>query len=140
LLVNFQQMLVDRVEVQRDSSGAALLDARGQPRLAPAPDGKEVVLQYLTGGPVSRIRPHTNRPTPSLAPGESATFSYRFPKSETGVPARVAVRVLFRSMPPYFLRALAAGQRPGDGKNLAELVTNLEVLEMARAESELTGI
>ena len=138
LLVNFQQMLLDRTEVARDRTGAVLLDARGEPRLLPLPDGREAVLQHLTGGSMSRTRPHTGQPTTSLSPGASATFAYRFPPSSRE-PVRVSVRLLFRTMPPYFLKALAAEQRTGDGPNLGPLVTNLEVIEMAAATAELAG-
>jgi hypothetical protein len=138
LLVNFQQMLLDRTEVARDRTGAVLLDARGEPRLLPLPDGRETVLQHLTGGSMSRTRPHTGQPTTSLSPGASATFAYRFPPSSRE-PVRVSVRLLFRTMPPYFLKALAAEQRTADGPNLGPLVTNLEVIEMAAATAELAG-
>jgi hypothetical protein len=140
LLVNFQQMLLDRTEVARDASGNALLDARGEPRLARLPDGKEAVIQHLTGGPVSRIRPHTGRPTPTLAPGERAVFPFRFTlPSGARTAARVDVRLLFRTLPPYFLRALASEQLPQDGENLNRFVTNLEITEMATASAAVAG-
>ena len=102
------------------------------------PDGREAVLQHLTGGSMSRIRPHSGQPTSSLSPGASATFAYRFPSS-VREPARASVRLLFRTMPPYFLKALAAEQRSGDGPNLGPLVTNLEVTEMAAISTELAS-
>jgi hypothetical protein len=48
------------------------------------------------------------------------------------------VRLLFRALPPYFMRALSKSQTAADGQNLATLVSNLEINEMARVEAPLT--
>lgn len=140
LLVNFQQMLVDRVEPARDAAKRPLLDARGQPKLARVAGASEVVLQHLTGGSVPRIRPHTRTPIPTLAPAEKAVFPYGVSLPAGSRPAKLSVRLLFRTMPPYFLRALAAGQRPGDGPDLRPFVANLEIIEMVRLDTELTDL
>jgi hypothetical protein len=40
------------------------------------------------------------------------------------------VRLLFRNLPPYFLRALAEGQPANEEPKLAPLIMNLRVAEM----------
>lgn len=136
-LVSFQQMLMDKIEVLRDEKGVVQLDLRNQPKLKPAPGAKEAIVQFLTGGPVPRVRPLTGKPTPPLVVGEKRDFPYTFE-----LPAgaeRVRVRLLFRAVPPYFMRALAKTQTPSDGLNLNQLLPNLEINEMARVEATLSG-
>jgi hypothetical protein len=97
-LVSFQQMLVDNIELLRDPAGTVQLDARGEPKLRRAPGSKEAIVQFLTGGPVPRVRPATGKPTPPLLIGEQRSFSYSF-DVQPGT-ARLRVRLLFRAMPP----------------------------------------
>lgn len=137
-LVSFQQMLVDRIEPLRDASGVTLLDSRKQPRLKAAAGAKEVVVQFLTGGPVPRVRPATGEPTPPLIAGEQRAFPYTFALASGGAAQRVRVRLLFRATPPYFVRALAKSQTAADGPNLTAFVDNLEINELARIEATLT--
>jgi hypothetical protein len=136
-LVTFQQMLVDKVEPLRDATAKILLDRRGQPLLRRAPGGREVAIQYLTGGPVTRQRASTGEPMPPLVAGETRTIAYRLSLGGER-PAALRVRLLFRALPPYFLRALAERQQPGDGPNLLPLVANVEVDEMIAIEAKLT--
>jgi hypothetical protein len=124
LLVNFQQMLFDFTEPKHDASGALVLDRRGEPLLERAPNGRESVIQYLTAGAVPRVRPFDHKPTAALFAGESHDFPYRFPVSSGTLAKSVRIRLMFRSSPPYFLRALG----------VATLVDNLELSEMARLE------
>ncbi len=137
-LVSFQQMLVDNVELLRDAGGNVLLDGRSQPRLKRAPGSKEVVVQHLTSGAVPRVRPSTGKPTPPLLAGEERSFPYTFALPSGTTAARVRARLLFRALPPYFLRALAKTQTASDGPPLNDLLPNLEINEMARAEAVLT--
>jgi hypothetical protein len=124
LLVNFQQMLVDVAQPKQGLAGAALLDRRGEPLLERAPNGHEVVIQYLTSGATPRVRPFDHKPVAALGAGESHDFPYRFALG-AGITARsLRVRLLFRVSPPYFLRALG----------VQRLVDSLEVSEMARLE------
>lgn len=136
-LVNFQQQLLDKIELLRDASGKTLLDLRQQPRLRAAPGSKEVVVQYLTGGPVSRVRPSTGQPTPPLSVGERRSFPYVFDVPAGSGAQRLRARLLFRAVPPYFLRALGKTQTPADGPSLTPLVQNLEINEMSRVEAVL---
>lgn len=137
-LVSFQQMLVDRVELLRDAGGVVQLDARGEPRLRRASGSREAVVQFLTGGAVPRVRPSTGVPTPPLAAGEERRFPYEFQLAAGARPERLRVRLLFRAVPPYFMRALADSQTPADGPSLLGFVGNLEINELARLEAVLT--
>lgn len=136
-LVSFQQQLLDKIELLRSPSGAVQLDLRQQPRLRAAPGSKEVVVQHLTGGPVSRVRPSTGLPTPPLVVGEQRSFPYVFDLPPGAGAQRIQARLLFRAVPPYFLRALAKTQTPADGPALGPLVQNLEINEMSRVEAVL---
>jgi hypothetical protein len=136
-LVNFQQMLLDKVELLRDGNGVVQLDLRREPKLRAAPGAKEAVVQFLTGGPVPRVRPSTGKPNPPLIVGEQRSFPYSFDVPAASGAQRVRVRLLFRAVPPYFLRALAKTQTPSDGPSLNGLVGNLEINEMARLEAAL---
>lgn len=138
-LVSFQQMLLDKIELLRDNSGVVQLDARNQPKLRAAPGSKEVVVQYLTSGPVPRVRPSTGKPTPPLVVGEQRSFPYVFDLPAGSGAERIRVRLLFRADPPYFLRALGKTQTAQDGQNLAGVVQNLEINEMSRVETALTS-
>jgi len=136
-LVSFQQMLMDKIELLRDSNGVVQKDLRNEPKLRPAPGAKEAVVQFLTGGPVPRVRPSTGKPTPPLIVGEQRAFPYVFDLPATAGAEKVRVRLLFRAAPPYFLRALAKTQTPADGPSLNGVVQNLEINEMARLEAPL---
>ena len=136
-LVNFQQQLLDRVAIARDASGNTKLGVRGENLLEAAPGAKEIVIQYLTAGPVPRLRPATKKPTVPLVPGESASFPYTFTFAQEQTPARLTVRLLMRVAPPYFLRALAAGQPPNEKPRVDAFVNALEAMEMARVDVDL---
>jgi len=136
-LVNFQQMLLDKIEVARDEQGAIRTGLRGERLLARPPGAKEAVIQELAGGPVPRVRKATGKPTVPLAPGESATFPYRLAVPDGSVPARLTVRLLFRVASPYFLRALGRDQPPNETPRLESLVNELVVTEMAKVSAEL---
>jgi hypothetical protein len=131
-------MLVDQIELLRDPSGTVQLDLRGEPRLKRAVGSKEAIVQSLTGGPVPRVRPSTGKPTAPLIVGEERSFPYSFDLPGAASPERVRVRLLFRAVPPYFLRALAKSQTAADGPNLNGFLGNLEINEMARVETALT--
>jgi hypothetical protein len=129
LLVNFQQKLLDRVTVDRDPSGAPRLDARGETRAVAAPGAKEAWLQHLTAGAVPRVRPVDGAVLSPMAPDETRRFVYRVPLGGARH-VTASVRLLFRSLAPYMLRALGAGQAPEEVQ-LAPLCENLQVTEMA---------
>jgi hypothetical protein len=136
-LLNFQQMLVDKVDIARDTNGAALLGSRGENLLVRGAGAKECVIQHLSSGPVPRVRPTTGKSTPPLAPGETGTYPYNFDIGASAVPKRVEARLLFRVAPPYFLRALAKDQPPSEIPKLDTFVSALEVTEMAKIVIDL---
>ncbi len=126
LLVNFQQLLLDLSQVKHAADGSAALDRRGEALLERAPGGVETAIQHLTSGAIPRVRPFDHKPTPPLAAGEAHSFPYTFALSGAA-PQAVRIRLLFRSSPPYFLRALGVPALSG----------GLEVTEMARLEVPL---
>ncbi|HET9956138.1 MAG TPA: multiheme c-type cytochrome [Polyangiaceae bacterium] len=122
-LVNFQQLLLDRIEFTRDGGGRAVVTR--------PPGAVEVVVQHLTSGSVPRVRPFDRRPTPPLSPGESRTFDFSLELPSGTTPAQLRARLLFRAVPPYFLRALEAQQQPEDGPPLSRWIDQIEIVEMA---------
>lgn len=128
-LVSFQQKLVNAVELARDSLGNVVKDQLGQPLIKETAGSREVLLQLLPGGVVARKRPVDGTTLGLLRPFEKRTFAYTL--ATNGATARrVAVRLLFRNTPPYFVKGLAA-EEPQDVPQLDTLVNNLEVIEMA---------
>jgi hypothetical protein len=136
-LVNFQQMLMTKIEVARDEGGAIRTGLRGERLLTRATGAKEAVLQELDGGPVPRVRKATGKPTVPLSPGESATFPYRIAVPQGREPTRLEVRLLFRVASPYFLRALGREQPPNEQPKLESLVGELVVTEMGKVAQSL---
>jgi cytochrome c554/c'-like protein len=127
-LVHFQQKLVDRVERVR-VNGEIVRDALDQPVLEAAPGGREVLVQFLKGGVVARRRPIDGATLGLLRPLEARSFAYDLPTN--GATTRsLSVRLLFRSVAPYFVRGLAADPTK-DVPGLETLDQNLEVVEMA---------
>jgi hypothetical protein len=127
LLVNFQQMLLDVAQIKHGADGGPVLDRRGEALLERAPGGVETAIQHLTSGAIPRVRPFDHKPTQALSAGDAHAFPYSFALGAGGAPKGLRVRLLFRTNPPYFLRALG----------LAALTDNLEVTEMARLETAL---
>ncbi len=136
-LVNFQQQLIDKIEVLRGPDGVVRTDDRGQNLLQKAPDGKETWIQWVTAGPVARVRPFDKKPTTTLFPGEERKFRYALPVAKNAAGGRVSVRLLFRPTPPYFVRALGAHQPPDEVPKVAPLVANIIATEMQKAEATL---
>lgn len=128
-LVLFQQRLVDRVEPARDAAGDIVVRA--------APGAREVIVQHLDGGVVPRSRGSDGTPLSPLAAGERRSFRYTLTVPAGARPTRVEARLLFRALPPYFLRALAATQLPSDGPRVDRFIENLEIAVMASASASL---
>lgn len=128
-LVSFQQKLVDRIDVERGRDGQPKLDARGDTKPIAAKGAKEAWIQHLTAGAVPRVRPRDGAVLSPLAPEETRSFGYAAPVGDAKR-VTLSVRLLFRSLAPYMLRAIGAGQKPEE-KQLAPLVENLQVVEMA---------
>ena len=135
LLVNFQTILLDDVEPAKAADGRVELDELGHAKLAPAAGARETFLQHFTGGAVARTRGFDNKTVPPLDPGEERSFSYRF---EIGIGSEavreIRVRLLFRALAPYFLRALGKSQ-PASEPAVAPLVENLRIDELAKVSA-----
>jgi Cytochrome c554 and c-prime len=136
-LVSFQQKLVDRIDVVRESDGSPRLDAQGETRAVAAAGAKETWLQHLTAGAVPRVRPSDGTVLAPIVPDETRRLVYRVPVGDTRR-VGVSVRLLFRSLAPYMIRALGAGQAAGEVP-LAPLVENLQVVEMAAKTMVVAG-
>src|SRR5690606_21788595 len=98
---------------------------------------KETFLQHFSGGPVARTRGFDKKPMPPLDPGEERVLDYEFelgPKSDQA--RQLRVRLLFRAIAPYFLRALGKNQAPGETP-VAPLVKNLRIDELGRVTAAL---
>jgi hypothetical protein len=69
-----------------------------------------------------------------LRPLQRRTYSYAIPLARQVRAGSFTARLLFRNLPPYWVRSLGKEQRPGtaDGPRLDALVPNLQVVEMAR--------
>jgi hypothetical protein len=134
-LVNIQTKLVDKIETQKDLSGQLAVDDIGEPKLFATVDAHETVSQYITGGPVARIRPSDKKALTQLQPNESRTFVYSI-KAPDG--ATVTARLRFRNIPPYFLRALASEQGPKDPAQIGPLVQNVQIVDVAQTSLTLT--
>jgi hypothetical protein len=129
-LVNFQLKLVDKITVLADPSGAPSKNEDGDYVVIQAKSGNETFLQYLTGGPVVRVRPVDRTPLAPLRPRAKRAFTFTVPlgHARAGV---VSARLLFRNLPPYFLRGMAKAE-PAEGPKMEALAANLQIVEMAK--------
>jgi hypothetical protein len=88
-------------------------------------------LQHFTGGAIARRRGIDKKPVVALEPNEERSFNYEFRLGRGVEAARdVRVRLMFRAIAPYFLRALSSGQAPEEPP-VAPLVQNLRIDELA---------
>jgi hypothetical protein len=126
-LVNYQLKLVDEIEVKQDARGSPVFDEDGERVVVAADDAKETVIQRIEGGAVARKRPSDNKLLAPIEPNEERVHRYVLPFGSQ----KVTVRLLFRSFGPYFLRGLADQQPAKERPQLAPLIKNLQVDEMA---------
>jgi hypothetical protein len=131
-LVNFQAKLVDRTEPAKDKRGELVRNEKGELVNSQPEGAEETWLQKLDGGVVARVRPLDKQVMGTISPNDTRTFSFRLqtlaPRSGA---ATLTVRLLFRNLPPYFLRALAANQPADERPKLGPLISNLQIVEMA---------
>jgi hypothetical protein len=126
-LVTFQQKLVDFVTFQIDGSDP--FDPAGATTAVQL--GNETWLQFLHGGVVARQRTFDGTQVANLKPFEQREFHYDVPLFENAQQLHVQARLLWRQLPPYFLRALASAQPSTEVPQLAPLIGNLETVVMA---------
>jgi len=128
-LVDFQLKLVDAIAATTTASGDTVRDTASELIPRATDKAQEVVLQHVTGGAVPRLRSVDGVQMGAIAPGVTRSFGYSFtipPAARR--PLRATARLLFRNLPPYFIRALLAGD-----PTAAEVVERLKVIEMAAA-------
>src|SRR5262249_17401222 len=120
-LVNIQAKLVDISDV-------AIVN--GQPVAVAGPNGRETWLQYLRGNPIQRTRPVANHLRGATPPNGVRNFAYKvaLPPLQ-GQQTTLKVRLLFRPLPPYFMRALSAGQQDSE-TSIAPLLTRVQTVEI----------
>ena len=138
LLVNFQTKLVDKIDILRDAAQQPVRNADNELIPIQATGGHETVLQQLTGGAIARKRPSDGQAQNPIPPGETRDFTYEI--DATGFPAQtltVSVRLLFRNLPPYFLRALAARQPKDEVPRLYPLIANVQTVSMGTASRSI---
>lgn len=132
-LINFQQKLINDVEPLRDPDGTLTLDPYGNTIGIAADDAFETPLQHLTGGAVARVRPSDNQLLARISPDDDErTFLYEVIINDNIATDNIIIeaQLLFRNLPPYFLRALAAGQPADEEPQIAPLIDNLQITEM----------
>ena len=132
-LVNFQLKLVDQIATKTDTSGRQTLDELGQPILIESPSAKgETYLQEPGAGGVARTRPSDNTGLGPIAPADKRSYTYTIPlegpKSQAG---KFTARLLFRNLPPYWLRGMANEQPKNQTPQLGPLIANVQTVEMA---------
>ena len=121
-LVNIQLKLVDKI-----APGG--LDAQNETTLLQANDGHETYLQFLTGGGVARTRPSDKAQLSPLRPAEKRTFSYSIPLGSARA-GTFSARLLFRNLPPYWVRAMAKEQPATEKPRLEPLIENIQTVVM----------
>ncbi len=130
-LVNIQLKLVDKIAALADGAGNPVLDQDGEHVLIQSKDGKETYLQWLTAGGVARTRPVDKANLAPIRFLESKSFVYKIPV-ERGRTGTWTARLLFRNLPPYWVRGMTT-EDPGKGViRLDPLVDNILTEEMAR--------
>ncbi|MGO8998936.1 MAG: multiheme c-type cytochrome [Polyangiaceae bacterium] len=127
-LTTFQQKLVSLVDFEQQDrflvQDTITQDVQDQ-------FGFETWLQYLTGGVVARQRFNESGNLAALLPFETREFHYDL--NNPGAGGKVTARLLYRSLPPYFLRALASKQSASE-EALGPLIANLETIVLATDE------
>jgi len=127
-LVNIQLKLVDKIAPAVEPSGengiVQARDARG-----------ETYLQELTGGGVARQRPIDNATLAPIAPMQRRSYAYTIPLAPRVRSGKVTARLLFRNLPPYWVRGMAAEQPKNEKIRLEPLVQNIQTVEMARVSA-----
>ena len=122
-----------------DAKGQPSKDERGEFIVVGGKDSHETVLQHPEGGPVARKRPATKEALVPLRPLEKRVFTYSLalPRAIARGTGALSVRLLFRNIPPYFIRAMGALQAPDDPLKVAPLVDRLQIVEMGSLKATL---
>jgi len=97
-------------------------------------EGNETYIQFFTGGGVARTRPFDRQLLGTIRPNQRKTFNYVAPLGRNVRSGSFTARLLFRNLPPYWVRAMGKEQKPGlaDGPQLGPLVVNLQTVEIGK--------
>jgi Cytochrome c554 and c-prime len=132
-LTTFQQKLVDLAGFQIDGSDP--FDPAGATKAVQI--GNETWKQYLHGGVVARQRTFDNFNQANLKPFDEREVTYVVPVGGDGQGLHLQARLLWRQLPPYFLRALASGQPSSQTPQITPLIPNIETTVMATDSIDL---
>jgi hypothetical protein len=133
-LVNIQLKLVDQIATQRDAFGREAHDEGGDPILIQAPGAQgETYLQEPTAGGVARKRPVDGAGLAPLRPLERREYGYTIAlPPHRASQGKFTARLLFRNLPPYWLRGMAREQPKNEKPQIEPLIANVQTLEMAK--------
>jgi hypothetical protein len=133
-LVNLQTKLVDKIAVEADGLGQPKKDEVGENVLIQSREGNETYIQFFTGGGVARTRPFDRQLLGTIRPNQRKTYNYVVPLGRNIRGGSFTARLLFRNLPPYWVRAMGKEQKPGtaDGPQLTPLVVNLQTVEIGK--------
>ncbi len=136
-LVNIQLKLVDKADILRDAQRNPVENEKGELIPIAAEGASEQSIQRVAGNPVARKRPSDGQLLTPIEAGKTRRYSYTWvvPAGVTQMNARA--RLMFRNLPPYFLRDIADHQPPDEVPRLAPMISNLDVVEMASTTSKL---
>lgn len=128
-LVNFQLKLIDRVSVGT---------VQGEQVLTQPVGSNETYLQRLTGGGVGRTRPFDGLSLSPLKPQERRSFSYSMRLDSSTTSGTWRVRLLFRNLPPYWVRGMGRAQPARETPRLEPLIENIQTVVMAERSGTFT--
>lgn len=133
-LVNLQTKLVDKIAVEADAVGQPKKDEVNENVLIQSREGNETYIQFFTGGGVARTRPSDRQNMGPIRPNQRKTFNYVIPLARNVRSGTFTARLLFRNLPPYWVRAMGKEQKPGtaDGPQLAPLLVHLQTVEIGK--------
>lgn len=138
-LANIQTKLVDKVAALADPNGRPLLDEGGEHILIQSKEAKgETYLQELTGGAVARQRPIDNAGLGPIRPMQRRSYLYDVPLKANVRSGKFTARLLFRNLPPYWVRGMARAQAPNEKLRLEPLIANIQTVEMARVSGSFS--
>ncbi|MCW5809639.1 MAG: hypothetical protein KIT84_01385 [Labilithrix sp.] len=132
-LVNIQLKLVDQIATKKDNFGRNVVDEGGENVLIQSPIATgETYLQEPGAGGVARERPIDGANMGPLRPQQRRSYTYTIPLPRTLRTGTFTARLLFRNLPPYWIRGMAREQPPGSLPRLAPLIPNIQTVEIAR--------
>lgn len=132
-LVNIQLKLVDKIAALADPNGRPLLDEGGENILIQSQTAKgETYLQELTGGAVARKRPIDGAAMGPIRPLQRRSYTYNVPLPNNVKAGTISARLLFRNLPPYWIRGMAREQPRNEKTQLEPMIPFIQTVEMAR--------